>query len=142
MKIKDIEIIQNLLKKKKQALRNGIKAAGKWYYKQIHNDIDTKKSFTPRTGNLQQSITVRFEDDKAVIGTDKEYAPFVEYGTKAHDILPRRAKALSIPASDGFIFVRRVKHPGSKPYPFMFLNLEARVEGATQEFWRVFKESL
>lgn len=43
------------------------------------------------------------------------YGHMVEFGTKAHRINPKRAKALAIAG----IAVRGVDHPGARPKPFM-----------------------
>jgi hypothetical protein len=45
------------------------------------------------------------------------YAPFVEFGTRAHTILPREKKALYWPGASHP--VRSVKHPGTQPNQFM-----------------------
>ena len=142
LKIQGLENISVLPEKAKKAAKKAIKAAGKEYYKQIHNDIDTGKSFTPRTGNLQQSITLRFENYSAIIGTDKEYAPFVELGSSPHKIRPKRVNFLKIPYNDGYFFVKEVSHPGSRAYPFMFLNKDKRIKQATDKAWEVFKQEL
>jgi hypothetical protein len=51
------------------------------------------------------------------------YASFVENGTKPHMIFPKRVSALSwIPMEGGpRRFAKWVKHPGTKPYPYMSL---------------------
>ncbi len=142
IKIEGLENLSFLSGKAKKAAKKAIKAAGNEYYKQIHKDIDRGNSFTPRTGNLQQSITIRYEGFKAIIGAHKEYAPYVEFGTKPHKIKTKNARFLSIPTNDGFLFVKEVNHPGSKPYPFMFLNLEKRLKQATDRAFEVFKQEL
>lgn len=49
----------------------------------------------------------------------KKHASFIEYGTRAHIIRPRRAKALRFRAKGGgVVFARRVQHPGTRPYKF------------------------
>jgi hypothetical protein len=45
------------------------------------------------------------------------YAPYVEFGTKPHVILPKDKKALSWPGAAHP--VARVNHPGTKPNDFM-----------------------
>lgn len=43
---------------------------------------DAKQKVPNRTGELEKSLTYAFEDDYTVaIGTNKEYAPYVEIGT-------------------------------------------------------------
>ena len=142
VKIEGLENLSFLQEKAKKAAKKAIKAAGSEYYKQIHDDIDRGFSFKPRTGNLQQSITIRYEELKAIIGAHKEYAPYVEFGTRPHKIKPKRRNFLKIPTSDGFIFVKEVNHPGSAPYPFMFLNKEKRIKQATDRAWEVFRQEL
>lgn len=56
------------------------------------------------------------------------YASWVEYGTAAHKILPRKPGGfLSI---GGKLFVRGVEHPGAKPKPFMRPALQAKAQAA------------
>jgi len=132
----------NFLNKKKtqSAAKIALKAAGKKYYEMIHRTIDSGKSFTPRTGNLQQSITLRYSNDVAVISAHKEYAPFVEFGTRAHKIFPRRRYALKIPTANGHVLRKSANHPGSKPYPFMFAEFDKRKEEIEKTFLKVFTE--
>ncbi|MEM3426729.1 MAG: HK97 gp10 family phage protein [Nitrososphaerales archaeon] len=100
----------------------------------IHDWIDSKKAFTPRTGNLQQSIQIRFDSNKAVISANASYASYVEFGTKPHLILPKNRQALKIPTRDGFIFIKKVRHPGSKPYPYFFADFENRKREVAKAF--------
>lgn len=140
IKIKNLEDISILQQKLSDLAELFLKATAKSYYKSIHDDIDSGKSFQPRTGNLQQSIQLRIEKDKAIISANKDYAGFVEFGTKPHTIKAKNRKALAIPTPDGFIFVKSVNHPGTKPYPFMFLNLEERLKRATEEAKNMLRE--
>lgn len=142
VKIEGLEDLSFLPERAKRAAEKAIKAAGNEYHKQVHEDIDAGKSFTPRTGGLQQSITVRHEKLKSIVGTHKEYAPYVEFGTRSHKIKAKTAPFLAIPTDDGFRFVKEVHHPGSKPYPFMFLNKDKRMKQATDKAWEVFRQEL
>jgi hypothetical protein len=45
---------------------------------------DAKKRCPVDTGQLRQSITHEVEGNTGVIGTNVEYAPYVEYGTGIH----------------------------------------------------------
>jgi hypothetical protein len=62
------------------------------------------------------------------------YAAYVEYGTGAHDIIPRQRKALAWggertlggrlrAGSRATHFAKRVHHPGTKPHPFLVPGL-------------------
>ena len=74
-----------------------------------------------RTGRLRSSITHQIEvDDRgpvARIGSNVEYALYVEEGTPAHRIVPRRRKALHWPGAQHPVM--SVNHPGSRPYPYL-----------------------
>lgn len=93
---------------------------------------------TPRkTGNLSRNNTVGNLSKSGVTFVNRaNYAGFVHQGTRAHDIRPRRAKALRFAASAGSArltgsprtgssvrFARRVRHPGTRSNPFMVRGL-------------------
>jgi hypothetical protein len=81
-----------------------------------------------RTGNLGRSIRIGRVTPK-------------EAHTKAHDIVPRNAKALAFPAAGSATlagrvrkggkvrFAKRVRHPGTKANPFMLRGAKKAVEG-------------
>ena len=79
------------------------------------------------------------------VGVEKKLnylARFLEFGTKAHAIEPRRRKrgrkaALSIP---GIGVRRRVKHPGGRARPFIRPGFEATKGAATVAIGRKTKE--
>lgn len=90
-------------------------------------------------GRLRSSLQVRFGRDArgpfALVGTDVEYALFVHEGTKPHTIRPRTARVLVFPSSGSpgrghgtrtapLVFAREVRHPGTKPRPFLRNALE------------------
>jgi hypothetical protein len=58
------------------------------------------------------------------VGLDLQVAPhgaFVHFGTRPHVILPRDKKALRwVGAGDGFVFAKRVDHPGYEGDPFLY----------------------
>lgn len=66
-------------------------------YTALMIESDAKKAAPVRTGRLRASITsiIDKESLSAVVGTAVEYAPIVEYGSKA---LNRRAKPYLYPA--------------------------------------------
>lgn len=74
------------------------------------------------TGNLKNTIGQDFDDDGMGFeaGPTANYGADVEYGTQAHEIRPRDAKALHWVDSEGRdMFRRRVWHPGTRPQPYM-----------------------
>ena len=74
-----------------------------------------------RTGKLRRSIRKRVNMARleAEVGPDVEYAVWVEMGTRPHVIRPVRARALRFEAGGEIVFARLVRHPGTKPNPFM-----------------------
>jgi len=120
-----------------KGLRRALMIAAETYVKDIHDWIDSGRAFKPRTGNLQRSITWYMpSENSARIIAQADYARFVEFGTKPHAVLPKRRKALKIPTPEGYIFRKKVNHPGSKPYPFFFANLQDRAKKVAIEFMK------
>jgi len=74
-----------------------------------------KKEAPVRTGYLRRSIQADIRPLKASIFPIAEYAPHVEFGTRPHIIVPVRTEALRWNNT----FVKRVRHSGTKPNPFM-----------------------
>jgi hypothetical protein len=93
-----------------------------------------------RTGNLGRTIrigqvTERYVEIKAGGERVAGYAAAVEFGTKAHVIVPRRAKVLAWggqrtlggrlrKGAGATHFARRVRHPGTRAQPYLRPGLE------------------
>lgn len=69
------------------------------------------------TGRLKNSIKVIATNEGILIGM-VEYGKFIEFGTVPHIIKPKDKKALHWGGKDGPI-VKQVKHPGTRPNPFI-----------------------
>lgn len=96
---------------------------------------EAKRLVPRRTGNLGRTIRVgTVTDTSATVvagGTaNVGYALYVEQGTQPHEIVPRNAKVLawggartlagrSRRGSGPTRFARRVRHPGTKPHPYL-----------------------
>ncbi|GAB6066019.1 hypothetical protein JCM9492_11110 [Aquifex pyrophilus] len=135
-----IRKLPKILKREKvrEAVELGLKRGASRYREMVLDWIDEGRAFKRRSGFLRSSV-VAF-DNKVVAGA--EYAPFVEFGTRPHVILPRRKRALRFIKDGKEIFAKRVNHPGSKPYPFMFADMERRKKEVAREFLRAFGEVL
>jgi HK97 gp10 family phage protein len=93
---------------------------------------EARKNCPISNGDLRNSIVGEaFMDrqDKAtgMIGTTKTYAPYVEFGTKAH--FPpveslyewvRRKLAVKDYKSVAFLIARKISRTGTRPQPFLF----------------------
>jgi hypothetical protein len=78
----------------------------------------TVKGVVPwRTGFLTQSFRAEMTPGMLRWFPTASYAPYVEFGTKPHTIVPKDKKALYWPGAAHP--VRSVNHPGTKPNQFM-----------------------
>lgn len=76
------------------------------------------------TGRLRASIRVERRSffglrQRWTVGSDVEYAPMVNDGTRPHIIRPRRAKALRFKVGGRTVFAKVVHHPGTRARPFL-----------------------
>lgn len=96
-----------------------------------------KERVSRRTGNLDRTIRVAEVDEqrqsvRIVAGGTRQvgYARYVEFGTRPHVILPRRAKVLAWGGArrlsgslrrgaSATSFARRVNHPGTRARPYL-----------------------
>jgi hypothetical protein len=104
---------------------------------QLETIAEAKRLVPRKTGHLGRSIQPgRVDDDSAVIEARTTYAAAVEFGTKRHVIVPKRASVLAWPAAEGrrlsgrartkggkptgpTIFAMKVNHPGTKAQPYL-----------------------
>lgn len=82
-------------------------------------EAEAKGKVKRRTGGLAASIQSKISSVGAglegSVGTDTSYGPFVEEGTRSHEIAPVTAMAL---LTDVGIFAS-VHHPGTSPAPYL-----------------------
>ena len=71
------------------------------------------------SGRLYRSITPRSDATSAVVGTNVVYARYLQFGTRAHTVAPKRAKALRIP---GVGFRKKAAIPAMEARPFLVLT--------------------
>jgi len=106
------------------------------------------------TGKLRQSIYGQVHRERMLgeVGTTLKYGAGLEKGTKAHTIVPRRKRFLVFGVARGgqtsfrrggrtqrrdrdavtgrfvarshWVFARRVRHPGTKPRPYIFRTVQ------------------
>jgi hypothetical protein len=113
--------------------------------------IQAGRSFTSRTGQLEQSIGwAQAGPDTARVYAQAEHATYIEKGTGLHG--PKRAKypirprpgrkALRFPGGPGGdVVVAGVMHPGIEAQPFLFADLPARQDRLRAAVLRVLSES-
>jgi HK97 gp10 family phage protein len=83
-----------------------------------------------KTGKLARSIVTKIKEGEAKLQTLAPYAKFVVKGTRPHEIRPVSANVLVFKATSGdLVFTKLVRHPGTKPNPF----LQRAVEKAREQ---------
>ena len=85
-----------------------------------------------RTGFLTQSFRAELTAGMLKWFPTASYAPFVEFGTAPHVIVPKNGKALYWPGAAHP--VAKVNHPGSKANQFMERILAASQEEIDAQF--------
>jgi HK97 gp10 family phage protein len=91
-----------------------------------------------RSGKLAGSIVKEVVDGEASIGALASYAVYVVKGTAPHEIRPVNASVLAFEVEGGMVFTPLVRHPGTKPNPFMQRAVDAareKVEETFAELW-------
>ena len=92
---------------------------------------EQKRRAPVRTGNLRRSIRLgRITARSAETIAGANYAAYVEFGTRAHEIRPRTKRALRWKDGTGYRFARYVRHPGTRAQPFMIPGAEKAIAGA------------
>ncbi|SCF98448.1 Bacteriophage HK97-gp10, putative tail-component [Streptomyces sp. MnatMP-M17] len=76
------------------------------------------------TGRLRASLRQEFRRTYTLrpmvtVGSDVEYAPWVNDGTGPHIIRPRRAQALRFVVGGRVVYAKVVHHPGTHARPFL-----------------------
>jgi hypothetical protein len=76
------------------------------------------------TGRLRASIRIESRRTLTLrtiytIGSDVFYAPYVNDGTRPHQIRPKTKKALKFRVGGRTVFAAVVNHPGTRPNPFL-----------------------
>ena len=74
------------------------------------------------TGRLIDSITTRVSKNVGIVGTNVEYAPYIEFGTSAHfppvAALEEWAQRKFRKKGIGFVIARAISRRGTQPWPF------------------------
>ena len=86
------------------------------------------------TGRLRASIRVERRSffglrQRWTVGSDVDYAPMVNDGTKPHIIRPKRAKALRFKVGGKTVYAMVVHHPGTRARPFLDRALQDVARG-------------
>lgn len=83
------------------------------------------------TGTLRRSITHEVEGNKARVGTNLEYGPYIEFGT---GLFAAEGNGRSTPWSYQTADGQWHTTAGQKPQPFLNPALQENIENAKREF--------
>jgi hypothetical protein len=112
----------------KEAVRRSIRESAVL----VQERAQKRHRFISRTGNLERAVVASIQEAQAAIFLDKRtafYAGFVHEGTAPHDIFPKKRKCLRWAGRSGFVFAKKVHHPGTKPDQFLYKALnDSRTE--------------
>lgn len=92
---------------------------------------EQKRRAPVKTGNLRRSIhlgRVTARSAETIAGAN--YAAFVEFGTKPHEIRPRTKRVLRWKSGGSYRYARRVQHPGTRAQPYMIPGAQAAIARA------------
>lgn len=81
-----------------------------------------KENCRRRSGELARSIFMVIEGRICRVGTNLDYGPMIELGTKPHTIRPNTKFALYWKGANHP--VKKVEHPGMKSFPYLRPALE------------------
>jgi hypothetical protein len=97
-----------------------------------------------KTGKLAKSLVKEVDEDgAAVIRALAPYAKCVVKGTAPHEIRPVNVSCLAFEAAGGdMVFTRLVRHPGTKPNPFIERAVEKTRDHVEDLFAELFMELL
>ncbi len=102
-------------------------------------ELAAKEKVTVDTGRLRSSITTKVETDRAIVGSNLKYAPYIEFGTRPHfpplSAMQPWARRHGFPAGirGAFLVARKIARFGTpaRPYLLPALNQSA---GAIRRF--------
>lgn len=93
-------------------------------------------------GTLRQSITRKVSSNKATVGTNERYAPYVEFGTSPHfpplNAIREWAGRVLGNEDAAFAIAKKIARHGTKPQSFLRKAVDIKKKQAIE----VFKKSL
>lgn len=92
----------------------------------IRLEGELKKMSPVNNGQLRQSIKVIPNEDSLTIKMN-EHGKWVEFGTPPHVIKPKTKKALKFQSNGDSVIVKKVKHPGTRPNPFIRNTIKTKL---------------
>jgi hypothetical protein len=120
------------LKARFKALRQVFKPLGRdWADRTV---ATTKGRVRFKTGKTRSSIRRKNATQRKAVVVAAHGARFLDQGTKAHEMRPKRFAAMAFKHSRTGqpVFTKRVKHPGGKAYPFLRVSAREELNSSDQ----------
>lgn len=142
--IKNLDELQRIFReapaKLSKEVHTAIQVSVMAVQRNVMREAPVNKSYAG--GNLRQSVRSRMLGvASGEVSVGAKYASHVEFGTRAHIILPRVKKALANKRTGQF-FGKRVNHPGTKANPFFARGIDASRVAVDQAFLRAAQNAL
>ncbi len=104
------------LRARLRAIKLAFKPIGRAW---AEEDVRQNRARVPRrTGYTAASFRVRNATQRKAVVVGSYVANFIDAGTKAHDIVPRKGRSLKFEANGRTIFSKKVHHPRTGAQPF------------------------
>ncbi|MEU9576318.1 hypothetical protein [Streptomyces chilikensis] len=101
----------------------------RWFERKVEDVAETARVLAP--GSMSRHIETRVDDSSrgatGIIACTHHASVYVVFGTRPHQIVPRRRRALRFPMAGGDVFARRVNHPGNRANNFLGEALRIRL---------------
>ena len=132
VEIAHLQELEAALSKCPDAIKRNLKLAMLVSLRNIQRRARQEHNFRSRSGNLERSIDTEIINEWPLKGrvflnqtltkTDDggSYGVYVHEGTPPHEIAPKNKRVLRWVGGNGFIFSKRVHHPGTKKDPFLY----------------------
>lgn len=105
------------LRRRMKAIRTVFKPVGKNWAEDTRDLAQRRVQVA--TGKTRRSIRVKNASMRKAAVEAREGARFLEAGTQAHDIKPRRMQAVKFNVGGRPKFAKKVRHPGMGKQPFL-----------------------
>ena len=110
-----------------------------YVYQRAHKRADAHT----KTGAMIKALFITRKADTYTIGVDTRFVPyalFVHWGTKKHEIKPKKRQYLRWSSGGKFVFSKEVHHPGYKGDTFLTLALDDGLKKLPHFFERLIKD--
>jgi hypothetical protein len=100
--------------------RRTVEVQIKMAVRDVRDEARTNHRFVSRSGMTERSIESVASGNTGTVSLTSDIAVYQHEGTRAHAIYPRTKQALRFVQNRGFVFAKRVNHPGIKKDQYLY----------------------